>query len=657
MIFYSTHYILTLIYTEALLRFSAYGQLNFSLPWLFFLILSGLVLGLIVSVFKGKAASAVSVVLNIFIFFFYAVHLIYQHTFKSFLSISQLAMGGDALSTYGHETFLSAMEVKWYLLGMIVPAAAAIFFGKKYKVKQQKLKSVIISVLVIAVIHVGAVLSLPLFGTGTYTHDDIYNDTFVLSLSEKLFGTLTSARLEIRGLFFGSGQGGILIDDPSAEPNIPPETAFDPNSFVDFDALEGKEFSEAVSNLNKYFASRTPTYQNEYTGMFRDYNIIYMACESFSPYLLDAERTPVLYKMANEGFVFNNYYSTINDNTSNSEFVYLTGLLPDSSLLGKGWKAFYDFNSFTASKKNYLPFTVGNQMKSEGARSTGVHYYYGTYYGRKDTHPNLGMDFYYMTHGMPYTEDWPTSDLDMLKHSLDQYVLKRDENGIIPRFAAYYLTFSGHMYYKFDSNRIARINKSVSDGLPYSETTRAYVSCNYELEKAVEYLMEELKAAGVYEKTLFVMIPDHYPYTLGLERLSELAGKDLQADAFESEFNQYKGCLLMWSPSMTEPVSVDKVCCELDILPTISNLMGFKYDSRLLLGNDIFSSAEGVAVLGDRSFVTKDFAFDANSAAVYSLNGKEPDQAELERINTSVKNKFTVSTEMIYNDYYRQILQ
>jgi len=655
MIVYSIHYILTLIFTESLLRLSAYGQLNFSLPWLVFLVLAGLVLGLIVSLFKGKAMKTVAIVLNVILYAFYVVHLIYQHTFKSFLSISQVSMGGDALSTYGHETFLSAMEVKWYILGMLIPIVAAVLIGKKFDAKQQKLKGIIISVLVIAVLHIGTVLSLPLFGTGTYTHDDIYNDSFVLSLSEKLFGTLTSARLEIRGLFFGSGQGSIVIDEQGTE--TPPEQNYEANIAVDFDVISGKEFNESVSNLNKYFASRPATYKNEYTGMFEGYNIVYMACESFSPYLIDEERTPVLYKMANEGFVFNNYYSTINDNTSNSEFVYLTGLLPDSSLLGKGWKAFYDFNSFTASKSNYLPYTVGNQMKSQGARSTGVHYYYGTYYGRKDTHPNLGMDFYYMTHGMPYTEDWPTSDLDMLKYSLNQYVLKKDDNGNIPRFAAYYLTFSGHMYYKFDSNRIARINQSVSDDLPYSEATRAYVSCNYELEKALEYMMEELKAAGVYEKTLFVVIPDHYPYTLGLESLSELAGKDLKADAYENEFNQYKGCLLMWSPSMNEAVKVDKVCCELDILPTISNLMGFDYDSRLLLGSDILSSAEGLAVLGDRSFVTKDFAFDANSATVYPLNGKEPDQAEVDKINTSVKNKFTVSTEMIYNDYYRQILQ
>ena len=658
MILLTLHFFLSILLSEALLRLSAYGNISFSLPLVLFSLSAAILLGLICSLFKNKATKIVTLCINLVLFIFYVVHLIYQHTFKSFLSIVQIGMGGDALTSFGHETFLSAMEVKWYILGMLLPVLVAVFLlVSKITLKHTKAKGIAVSLLAFALVYAVCVLMLPVFGTEAYSPYDIYHDTFVLSLSEKNFGTLTSARLEIRGLFFGKQGSKIIIDEEIEEAEETPAAIEYPynNMDIDFDALIQNESDETLKSLHQYFASKNGTRQNEYTGMFKDYNIVYLACESFSPYLIDKDRTPVLYKMANEGFVFNNYYSTVCDNTSNSEYAYLTSMLPDSSLLGKGWNTFYEYNSCTASKNNYLPFTIGNQLQKEGVQSWGFHYYYGKYYGRRDTHPNFGMECYFMSAGLKKSSDWPTSDLDMMKLSLEPYVLKGDENGNIGRFGAYYLTFSGHMYYNFDSNRIALINKSVSDDMPYSEATRAYVSCNQELENALEYMLEEFENKGILDNTLFVLIPDHYPYTLGLKNLSELAGKDLLADAYEKQFNQYTGCLLMWSPSMTEPVVVDKVCCELDILPTISNLLGFEYDSRMMMGNDILSNSEGLAVLADRSYITKDIAFDANSGTVYQLSDNILSDEYIGRLTNSVKNMFTVSTEMLYNDYYRHV--
>ena len=56
----------------------------------------------------------------------------------------------------------------------------------------------------------------------------------------------------------------------------------------------------------------------------------------------------------------------------------------------------------------------------------------------------------------------------------------------------------------------------------------------------------------------------------------------------------------MWSASMDEPVEVDKVCCQVDILPTVSNLLGLEYDSRMLDGSDILSDSEGLVVFSSR---------------------------------------------------------
>ena len=45
--------------------------------------------------------------------------------------------------------------------------------------------------------------------------------------------------------------------------------------------------------------------------MFEGYNVIFITAEGFSGYVIDEERTPMLYKLKNEGFVFNHYYTRV----------------------------------------------------------------------------------------------------------------------------------------------------------------------------------------------------------------------------------------------------------------------------------------------------------------------------------------------------------
>lgn len=62
--------------------------------------------------------------------------------------------------------------------------------------------------------------------------------------------------------------------------------------------------------------------------------------------------------------------------------------------------------------------------------------------------------------------------------------------------------------------------------------------------------------------------------------IDELAGEGTEADPFE----KYRSTLILWSGDMEEPVVVDKPCYSVDIIPTLSNLFGLEYDSRLLAG-------------------------------------------------------------------------
>ena len=71
------------------------------------------------------------------------------------------------------------------------------------------------------------------------------------------------------------------------------------------------------------------------------------------------------------------------------------------------------------------------------------------------------------------------------------------------------MTFSGHYMYDISVNPMAYRNWNLVADQPYSSTARAYLSCNIELDKALEYLMRRLEEAGVADRTAIVLATDH----------------------------------------------------------------------------------------------------------------------------------------------------
>ena len=129
-----------------------------------------------------------------------------------------------------------------------------------------------------------------------------------------------------------------------------------------------------------------------------------------------------------------------------------------------------------------------------------------------------------------------------------------------------------------------------------------------EADRALKCLLDKLEAAGKLDRTLIAVTGDHIPY-FNIDVLEELAGKKFgSSDAIQAlnesaiDFDVYKNTLILWSASMTQPVPVDKVCCQVDILPTLSNLLGLPYDSRMLAGRDVLSDSEGLVVFSSRSW-------------------------------------------------------
>jgi len=190
---------------------------------------------------------------------------------------------------------------------------------------------------------------------------------------------------------------------------------------------------------------------------------------------------------------------------------------------------------------------------------------------------------------------------------------------------------------------------SVKD-LPYSHRAKAYLATNIELDKAVAELISDLKTAGKLEDTVIVISSDHYPYGLTLDEINELSTYE-RDDVFE----KYHMPLLIWSGDMKEPIKVDTLGSSLDVLPTVLNLFGVEYDSRLLIGRDILSDSEKIVIFSDRSFITEKGRYNAVTGEFIPNEGVEIEEGYVDEISTEIYNKYKMSALILDNDYYRYL--
>nr|WP_306254381.1 LTA synthase family protein [Ornithinimicrobium cryptoxanthini] len=391
--------------------------------------------------------------------------------------------------------------------------------------------------------------------------------------------------------------------------------------------------SDKLRNTHQYFGSREPTDQNDHTGRFEDYNLIFITAEAYSHYAVDPALTPTLHKMTHEGLHFTDFYNPVwGVSTSDGEYAATTGLIPKSGV----W-------SMAESGSNSMPLAMGNQLRRLSYATFAYHNHTYDYYSRDISHPNLGYDYKGVGNGLEVARTWPESDVEMIDVTMPEVL--QDEP-----FHAYYMTVSGHLEYNFGGNFIAAKNRDLVADLPYSEAGKAYLATQIELDRAMELLLERLEEAGVADRTLIVLSADHYPYGLSEDEIDDLAGHEV-----ESNFELHKSSLIIYANGM-EPETIDEPVSSMDIIPTISNLMGLEFDSRLLMGRDVFSGSDPLVIFNNRSFITDQGRYNALTREFAPEPGATPPDDYRQAISDEIDRRFYYSTVILDEDYYDLVL-
>ena len=637
---------LTGVYVELCLHLCVFGSMDryAGYPVLFGL-LGGALCTLVVSSLPKVLRQITGVLLVAAQVLLAEVQLVYHCIFGDFMPVSQIGMGGNVVVNFNSQLLYGIRQNLLKILLLLLPLIAVILCLILRRAQALKLRlrwkqalasfAVLLALLltVTGLMYVGRDNAFSAYRT--FTNVNTSTDS-----SYKKIGMLATTAQELRYMLF-SGSGSIMITPSSLNISDVPRT-YSSNSYnviesIDFTALADSTDSDILKATDEYLSNATPTRKNNYTGLLKDYNLITICAESFCPWFISEELTPTLYKLSHTGILFENYYGTFQSVTTNGEYTMCMGLYPDMSRTKTD-------SSFNVAGTNYLPFCLGNALKGMGYQAWAYHDYIGDFYNRNITHANMGYTFKAPDSGLDVKIDWPSSDLEMMEASVDDYINSGEP------FHAYYMTFSGHYQYNWDNAMSAKNRDAVKD-LPYSEPVKAYIACNLELEYALEYLMQRLEEAGVADKTCIVLTNDHYPYGLTEDEYNELAGRTL-----DTTFEKYRNSFICYVPGLSENIVVDEYCSTADILPTLLNLFGVDYDSRLLAGTDVLSSGLHVAVLSDKSFLTKAFRYDAGKETVIPADENTTVSGKLaEAYRLYVDSRFQLSGNILNSDYYAHV--
>lgn len=640
---------LNLVSLEFLFKWLVFGFSSiFKINNLFLLIFLFPISGIIVFISNITKSSKKNKIIYFLILglltIWYAIALIFKKVFNTYFCLSLFGLSDQAIA-FSQTAIIEILKNIIPLLILFLPFILSFLYSKYFDFSKPNNKKSLINLLTI-------LLSIIVLNIVTYQTKDKENSLYSKfhglnnnALNVETIGVLPAFYLDFKDLVMNNHKD-IEIEIPSIDEdnNQNEEEKLNEENYsynildIDFDNLVSNEKNKTLLNMHKYLKSDKGTLKNEYTGLFKDKNLIVITAESLNTIGIRADVTPTLYKLATEGFNFTNFYTPINLSTIGGEFQNLTGLFANLN----------DLNKYFRKGTNYFPFGLGTTFKNSGYDVKAYHANDAYFQDRNVYLKNMGFNYFKAKNtGLEKLMDcnkWPQSDEEMLNVTIPEY-LNSD------KFLTYYVSVSSHMPYSKNGNAIVNKNWSLVKNLDYSEEAKGYLASVIELDKAVSSLIKSLEENNKLDDTVIAIIPDHYPYSLSLNAINELSDYK-RDDTIEVNHNT----LIIWN-TKTPGVTINKTASQLDFLPTIYNLFDVAYDSRLFMGKDILSSELGLVYFQNKSWVSDKGTYLASQDKFIPKEGVSVDDEYVDNTNKTVANRMRLSKLIIENDYYAKVLK
>lgn len=573
--------------------------------------------------------------------------------FLAFIALTQVSYRLYMNANYSFRLFFSmASRVNDYakdfaqyikLINMIVfvPAIIFTFFSysiRKYeKIKTNWLKFGLMFVVVLS-LHGLGLISLNWFNQESLPIKvvELYNNPYIPDLSLNQLGLSRFIIRDTRNLLLGTKETEEIIEIIPEEIIVVSEPSYE--RIIDDTAWIEKmnnESNETIKVIDEYLMNRTITPKNEYTGIFKDKNLVYIMVEAFDFMGIDEQLTPTLYKLTQDGFFFDHFFSPqYSCATGESEFIGLTSLVPRTGICSP--------NTYTENVYNRSIFNLFNDA---GYFSSSYHNYSDKFYQRTELHQNLGSTYFYNNDDLEIKtlKGWP-SDVNLMEEAFKVYGDKQ-------RFFSYIITSSTHFPYDIDStlgNRYLDEISALYPDLPLN--VQRYKSKAMELDRSIETLINLLDAQGILEDTVIIMYGDHFP--LKTEKQVFLDYGDPYNERAKG-FNINMLPMIIYN-SEVKGERLSTISSTFDLVPTIANLFDLEYDPRFYFGIDIFdTNQERVVPYASLSWNNQFGAYSVSSARFSPFEANNTlTSEEIIRISKIVKQNSDISYRILQNDYF-----
>ena len=358
------------------------------------------------------------------------------------------------------------------------------------------------------------------------------------------------------------------------------------NFYITYLKTQKKDKSD-LDFLSEVYSEDINNETNDYSGDFKDENLIILQLEGVDSWMLTKKDTPTLYNMMKNSINYTKHYSFYNGggSTFGSEFAVNTGFTVPLS---------YNQNAYTFSDNDF-PYSLPNMFKNNEYSVNAFHMNYGEYYSRRINYENWGYDNYYGLLDMySYADESYTLDRELiLNEEYSSLMFPTDQ-----KFVDYIITYSAHL--PFSSTKgvcklLLNLEKKDNEELQALSEEECARKQAGETDYMVSLLLDKLKEKDLLKNTVIVVFTDHYLYTLEdqaiLEKYKETDNNLINKTPF-----------FIYNNGKTKK-EIKQVTSQLNILPTILNLFGINYNSNYYIMSDSLNkNYEGIVFFSDYSW-------------------------------------------------------
>lgn len=401
-------------------------------------------------------------------------------------------------------------------------------------------------------------------------------------------------------------------------------------------ANAGSRDLEAAKSFLQQFPKDEP--DRALFGIAKGYNVFLVSMESVQAFVIGRsvdghEITPFLNGLIRDSFYFDHFYhQTGQGKTSDAEFMIDTSLYP----LPSGAVFFtHDRNTYGS-----LP----ELLKKEGYFPAAFHGNHSSFWNRGNMYRTLGYERFVSSADFAVTDEnsvgWGLSDMSFFEQSAEKL------KGLPQPFYAKLITLTNH--HPFELKKEERL---IPDLTTRSKTLNRYIPSVRYTDEALKVFFDRIKAAGLYEHSVFILYGDHYGISQKHNKaMAQLLGKE-KITAFD-HIQLQKVPLLIHIPGVPGR-RMGTVSGQIDLKPTLLHLLGLETEEELNFGHDLFAkNRPESAILRDGSAVTDKVVYTKNRCYDAST-GMPTDASGCERIKKDASDRLSFSDSIIYGDLLR----